>query len=221
MVVVAALASTLGISAANAEERQGPTPDAIALADERGYLIIDSSDGVHTSNGTFYATGELDEGTLVVISEPDGSLPGGITEADLATLVAARRSGDSSTPTNATSNELTDASIAPMSLYGWSANVSGWSGVWTGGSVWGWDPSAEVSYYFETSWWTYQTAVGQGLGYYEGYNGSQFGIWSKWYGLGSADSGGGGGVVPWGEVIGTKKFRAQCVNTATCSGGWE
>lgn len=40
----------------------------------------------------------------------------------------------------------------------------------------------------------------QGLGYYKGYNGSDFGLWSKYYLINSGTSG--TNSVPWGNVSG-------------------
>lgn len=60
-----------------------------------GYVVLDpGASGVVAPDGTFLPTGDLPEGTLVVVREPDGSLPGGISLAELEELLAAQARGD-------------------------------------------------------------------------------------------------------------------------------
>ncbi len=60
--------------------------------------------------------------------------------------------------------------------------------------------------------------MGQGIGYYQGYYGSTFGVWSQWYDLGNSD--GGGAFVPWGQVIANEQFKAMCAQTFFCWGNF-
>lgn len=60
----------------------------------------------------------------------------------------------------------------------------------------------------------------QGLGFYRGYYGSQFGVWEKWYYVGNTGFAETGAAVPWGNVAATKKFKAICTITLTCFGNW-
>lgn len=77
-----------------------------------------------------------------------------------------------------------------------------------------------MTYNFNVTFGSNQSAGGQGLGYYQGYNGSEFGVWSKWYGLGIATSGSNGGAtVPWGEVLAVAKFKARS-NTIHAATGY-
>ena len=79
-----------------------PGPDVVALAaeaDARGYIIVYPGDAIASSDAVFLETGPISRDTLVVVAEPDGSLPGGMTEADVAELVAQRRADASQTVT--------------------------------------------------------------------------------------------------------------------------
>jgi hypothetical protein len=85
-------------------------------------------------------------------------------------------------------------------------------------SIIGTDWSARAQYNFDTANGFSQTAVGLGKGHYQGYNGSTFGVWTTYYGVGSADDGGGGASVPWGEVADNEGFKAECATTTICWG---
>ncbi len=80
-VAVAMMASTA--SAGAAEE--------VVAEPEQDYVIVDPRNAVSTSEGTFYPTGPLDDDTVVVVANDDGTLPGGLSEARLGELLA---SGD-------------------------------------------------------------------------------------------------------------------------------
>lgn len=74
----------------------GPTPNPVPVqaptaadSGSGGYVIVHPTE---TSGGTFYPTGSIDSDTTVVIAEPDGSLPGGLTEDQIAALIASQSS---------------------------------------------------------------------------------------------------------------------------------
>lgn len=198
-----------------------PTPASAsgdALNTSPDFLILYPEDGVEEADGaTFYPTGEIDEDTVLVIADADGSLPGDISEAQLQRMLSSRSpeavsaglgiqvaTENGQAPLTARTPEIT-----PYAAHTWIAGVS-WSGAFNGGSIWGYDSSAKVSYVFNVTQATNQKAAGQGLGYYTGYNGSQLGTWAKWYGLGIASDGSaGGGTVPWGSVVATAQFKAK------------
>ncbi|MBD7982773.1 hypothetical protein [Oerskovia merdavium] len=181
------------------------------------YLVLYPEDGLEEGGATFYPTGELDEDTVVVIADADGSLPGDISEAQLQSMLSSRSPAAVSAALGiqgATENgqaplAARTSDITPYAAHTWTAGVS-WSGAFTGGSIWGYDSSAKVSYVFNVTPGTNQKAAGQGLGYYSGYNGSEFGMWAKWYGVGIASDGSAGGAtVPWGKVIATAQFKGK------------
>jgi hypothetical protein len=181
-----------------------------------GYVIVQPSDAISVDgNRTFYPTGPISDSTLVVIAEPDGSLPGGVTEAQLNN-VATQRELVGASP----SSSATTAAVAMNNTYeGWSS--VNWSQEFVGASVIGLNDSTVLYYSFNVNAFTSQTNAGQGLGYYRGYNGSTFGVWSQWYGLGSATPGAMRQTsVPWGNVAAVAKFKVKCATTTVCGGHW-
>lgn len=193
---------------ARAEEQT--SAERARAADQAGYIIVDPQDAVAVDGRTFYPTGPISDETIVVIPDPDGSLPNGLTEATLKEFVAQR-----ATVTSAASSDVG----LMATQYSYIATSAGWSGAYTGGSIIGWDAYATVWYNFTAARGTSQRNAGSGLGFYQGYNGSEFGTWSAWYHLGTATaSTTGGGSVPWGNVAATAKFRGWCATTNACGG---
>lgn len=92
LLVVAALL-VAGGTGAQAEDRASDEP---GLVRGEGFVIIDpgSAQSQVSAKGTFYPTGEVSPGTLVVIRNDDGSLPGDISVAELEELIAAQAEGD-------------------------------------------------------------------------------------------------------------------------------
>ncbi len=205
----------------------GPASAAVNdVANSEGYVIVEASQGITTEDGaTFYPTGPIRSDTLIVIAEPDGSLPDGLTEAKLSEIVAQQRAQQRPAATErlgfTVATDNTDAAAGPSltaAKRAYAATSAGWSSEFTGGSVFGFDWSATVQYNFWAAGFTSQRNAGQGLGYYRGYKGGTYGIWSQWFYLGSATSSGGGSSVPWGNVIGTAKFKARCSTSTLCTG---
>lgn len=188
---------------------------ADADADARGYLIVQESAGKVSEGGTFFETGPISEDTLLVIANSDGSLPAGVSTELLSSIASERRAAvepESEVPQNATTDTTT---------YSWSATSTEQSGDYTGGSLIGMSDTTRAVYPFSTAAGFAQGAAGSGLGFYRGYNGSEFGAWSRYYGLGATTSVGISKAIPWGNVAATKKFRAQCANTVVCWGDWD
>jgi len=222
-VAVAVGFTFVGLTPANAStDPVSPSPtDTLsrqaAAADEQGYIILGQDDGTQTAGGVFYPTGDISPDTLIVIADDDGSLPDGLTEAKLESLVAAKRAEPEARSSVGTAGPVTPLSTT---IYSWSAFSSGYSSPFTGGSVWGTSDSLRVGYSFATVAGYNQRASGQGLGFYRGYNGSQFGVWEKWYYIGTTGSSYVTSTVPWGNVAATKKFMAICTQTVSCWGDW-
>lgn len=186
-----------------------------ADADALGYLVVKESEGKASEVGTFFETGPISEDTLLVITNSDGSLPAGIT-TELLNSIASERKAAVRRVSDVTQDATTDATS-----YSWSATSTEQSGDYTGGSLIGISDSTRAVYSFSTAAGFAQGAAGSGLGFYRGYNGSDFGVWSRYYGLGATTSVGISKAIPWGNVAATKKFRAQCANTAVCWGDWD
>ncbi len=219
MVAVAVSTALVGAAATPLGAEAPPVDryEAMATAaDERGYIIVSSEDSVRGEDeSVFFPTGPISEGTLVVVALPDGSLPGGLTVAKLDQLVAEKRSR------NSLQGGGGGGTLLSNFPYAYAATSTGMSSAYTGQSLIGADPTAVASYVFNAQINSTQLNAGQGLGYYRGYNGSVFGTWQAWYnlGTGSADQVG-GGTAPWGEVAAVEKFRARCVTTTVCNGGF-
>jgi hypothetical protein len=179
-----------------------------------GYVIVNLADSVKKDGATFYPTGAISSSTVVVIPNADGSLPNGLTRSSLNALGVSRLQSE-------LSPEPSEASITlptPAANYAYAAASTGYSRNYQGPNLIGYNSTTTVYYGFYAASETSQRNVGQGLGYYYGYNGSQLGEWSQFYALGSATSDGGGHSVPWGEVEANTEFRAQCATTTVCGG---
>lgn len=182
-----------------------------------GYFIINLSSGVQVGNATFYPTGHLPEGTIAVVPEPDGSLPA--TRTQLDQIVAAKARGDAITVQRIQA-EIALGDMQPaVECHSYVAPYHAWSGDYTGGGVIGLTESARVTYSFGVTEGTNQQAAGQGLGYYYGYNGSDFGLWKAWYTIGTATSGENAvASLPWGESIGRAHFMAYSIALSLATG---
>jgi len=67
---------------------------------------------------------------------------------------------------------------------------------------------------------TNQQALGQGRGWWRGYNGSEFGVWAKWS-IGLATSMNPQQYrVPWGQVMATTSFKAYSTMIFLAQGVW-
>jgi hypothetical protein len=226
VIAIALLMASAPASSAVETGAAGPTEvkTATKLDESTGYVIIDRAKGVKKGDATFYPTGPISADTMVVITEPDGSLPNGLTVAQLDTIAAGRAAAKSSnSATSGLSSNISvtaSGTVTLLGTWGYSANSTGWT-VATGGTNIGWNDSARVGYAWTVQQGTSQNNAGSGLGYYRGYLGSTFGTWSQWYGLGYATSDAAGyGTVPWGSVTATMQFRARCGSSTICSGLW-
>lgn len=65
---------------------------------------------------------------------------------------------------------------------------------------------------------TNQQACLEGIGFYRGYNGSSFSIWSRYYSLGCGQSN--AGSVPWGNTMALPSVRARSMSVIHIANGW-
>ncbi len=173
------------------------------------YVVAIHGPGVvHQADGTaFYPTGKLAAGTIMVIPNEDGTLPGGMSISEIA------RRANSSTTMAAASSCLGGTYLTTLNT--WTSVQTATNCVVIGSST------GTVSYWFGIAPGTNGSALGQGLGYYQGYNGSTFGIWAKWYGLGMASDGlPGGATLPWVNVAANPKFMAMGMSIVPAMGNW-
>lgn len=99
--------------------------DANLVADAVGYIIVGHEDAIRADAGTFYPTGKISEDTLVVIANPDGSLPGGLTEASLQFAVSQRGAAEGRGTVLPLTSEVTDGIVTPMDTGAYAANSAG------------------------------------------------------------------------------------------------
>ncbi len=134
----------------------------------------------------FHPTGTVSDDTLVVIPNDDGTLPFGLTSAEVEEFAAlSPTSGDAALATLIPPEAVAASAISPAainSVHPYTATAV-WSAAYSGNNIWGWDDTARVSYTFSVTEATNQQAAGQGLGHYRGDNGSEMAVWSAWYGF--------------------------------------
>lgn len=193
-----------------------------------GYVIVDPGKKVVAANGaTFYPTGALDSETLIVIPNDDGTLPGGLKESELKTLVAEARSRShvmanvARVTLTSVTPEMSPASMSSaMASFTYAASSTGWSTQYYGSSKIGASSTTKMRYWFNANSGGAQNS-GSGWGHYTGYNGGVFGLWSVYYNLGTTPAGGEKMFdVPWGNVMDITRFRARCATTTVCGGYW-
>ena len=210
--VILVSASILAISAlagpaANAASGPNAGPaNTSSVVRGNGFIVVDPNGPgvVHQGDATFIPTGPLDANTRIVVKNDDGTLPGGQT-----------LSGLSNSATSGITPMYWCGSFSYMSApYTWTAPLVSQCALF--GS-----PGLQLSYTFTVTAETNQMAEAQGLGFYTGYNGSEFGVWQQWYNLGTADSTSlGGWTVPWGNVEAYPKFRARSLMPSYAIGFW-
>lgn len=135
----------------------------------------------HEGDATFYPTGPIDEDTVVVIPSESTGAEGGFS-----TKACAPRSF-----------------LAPPLK--WSAAVKATC------SYWGTKESVKKTYSWSVVPGSNQHACTQGLGFYRGYNGSQMGVWAKWYNLGCGTQG--ANAVPWGNTAADPQMKGKSTST--------
>lgn len=204
--IVGALLATVILSALTT-----PGVSAAAPSAQRSVLVIPALDvsASHSPDGSaFFPTGPLPAGTLLVIAEQDGSLPGGLA---LQALPGGTAQQAAATP-------------PPVECYGgtYLAFLNTWTSVRTASNcVHIGTSTGTATYWFGVMDGTSQVAAGQGLGYYQGYSGTTFGVWAKWYDLGSASDGSSASrTIPWTNVAANPKFKAMGISIFPAVGNW-
>jgi hypothetical protein len=197
-----------------------------------GYVIVNPASAVTNGDSTFYPTGKIGSDTLIVIPNPDGSLPGGLTRATMPAFVAklnAQGSGAaainlgvaaSSAPASSSAQATPQSSGTYPHAY-IAGSASSWGTTYTGNNEAGGSSDVRIYYSWNTQSETSAVVPGEGRGYYTGYQGSVYGIYSAWYQFGSAKADeDGSGSVPWGKVLSYTEFRAKCAGASVCGGYW-
>lgn len=191
-------------------------------------VVIAENGVVHPDGRTFYPTGLIDETTQVIIPDASGQLPGGLSHSMAKEILATQ--GDVAllaSVASAQARSLLTVSPAGKSSLAWSAAFCcRWATYAHPTSFAGSDESSRMRYWFGVQPSTQQWACTQGRGYYRGYSGSEFGVWSKWYNTGCAKSGHASKktYVPWGYVWANPKMKFQSQHfgaIATGLWGWE
>lgn len=170
---------------------------------DRGIYVSDEA-GKAVGDSTFYELPESAKGALIIapeVAKDLGLKRGKVSKADETWVFDAATKSKGKT-------------VKPISPQLQAA--SGWTNFWAplGG---GWSPvirrttvhnHVSEKYY---SWYVASTASGTacglGSGYYTGYNGSTFGFWKSWYGLGCGTRS--TVRVPWNNVMAYPEFQAR------------
>ncbi len=180
-----------------------------------GYVVIDASKAKEGPGGSrFFPTGKLDPSVTVVIAED------GVDE-----LVQAFRHEPTLSEVAAIMEkaQLDEPEIQPMATHSYVAYQGHYGAEFVGSAVMGMNDSTRVYYGFNVHHNTTMQACGKGLGYYQGYNGSEMGVWQSWYGLGCTSTtsyGSAGASVPWGNVMAVKKFKAASTGFMATGSWW-
>ncbi len=198
VVSVLALASSGMASAAAAPQDAKSAPAYIIAHPSVTVPSTASSTGVET----FYPTGDVGPDTVIVLAETDGTLPGGLSEAEIANKIA---TGDT---------QFTgQTAAAPMKASSSTAWISGKCAL--GNTYTQTSPgiSRDIGGAVTYTWWvTAGSATASMKGFYRGYFGSEMGVWQSWYGTGLAsasDAALSTKVVPWDNVLALAEMRAQ------------
>jgi hypothetical protein len=202
------------------------------------YVVIQPGDGIVQGDRTFYEVAGGSSSTFAIFAREDGSLPYGVTTGALDRMIRAgvsardgfeRLAARSTSGTDvqrtqalASDDVIRIARTSPNDAYGTIGTT--WSRAWRSTIyVMGRTRDTRVWYSCNVAPNTSQVNVGQGLGYYWGFNSTTrtYGYFSSWYDLGSASPRFPGGTsVPWGQVSAYPQFRARCASTVGCAGYW-
>lgn len=193
------------------------------------FILDDSAPGVeHVGDSTFYPLPDGYEDAMVVTAEVAEDLGvdsvGAISESEAKALT---KSIASSSEIAASTPEQDAAEVAEMKSSLATPNAaaaSAWTDFYTppGGSYGSWYqrntvliPQGDIRkvYSWQMNPGSNSQVCGQGIGWYRGYNGSDFGTWSSAYNLGCGASG--SADVVWDNAAAYPKFRAKASYTLT------
>lgn len=199
-------ASFGGVSAASASPAGG-TAQLPDTASDKGIYVV-AEDGIPVGDSTFMPLPEVARGALIItpeVAKDLGLKSGKVSKAEESRVVDAASKAKSKTSAEPSAELQAVASSAWTNF--WAPIGGGWSPVIQRNGV---HNHTSEKYY---SWYVASTANGtvctQGTGYYTGYNGSTFGLWKSWYGLGCGTSG--NVRVPWDNVMAYPEFQARAM----------
>lgn len=199
-VSLAALGSVAASATALSSSGEVGGGDAVVARGE-GYVVVDASSEavIEVDGAEFYPIDSLAEGDTIFVAE-NGILPDGraVEQMEENPHVGAGNGG----------------ALARASR-GYGALMGAWTGALQGDVAWGSKYTTYMNYTFSTVSPKSMIACGQGRGWYRGYNGSTFGLWAKWYGLGCTSTSNTAprvASVPWTDVVANKQFKAAGAN---------
>lgn len=216
--VVIAAVLTLAWVQAPAMASPSAAPPKPQVQTGKGYVKVKESSGVRVGSGTFYALPEGSKNDLIIVTDDAGNIPGGVTAEQLVAI--AQSGSQAAAPVASSGKAIGTQAVALANFYNYSALPYTWTPAYSGTYVMG-ASGARWIYWFSVTSGSNQSAAGQGQGWYRGYNGGSFGVWSYWYGLGVAtDGSNGGGNVPWDGVAAYAKFKAYSNVNHLAAGYW-
>lgn len=189
-----------------------------------GLVVVNPDLAQPGVNGSiFYPTGEISADTRVVVPDDQGLFLGNLTFNEVkASATTKSADGVLALMKDMQARNASSVVITPFAAQMvWSAAPNSWGPIitHTSGMI-GTSDNATVRYGYSVQEGTNQSGYAQGLGYYRGYNGSQFGTWSAWYSLGySTSNSPGGATVPWGNTMGVPKFQGKSTSLVHMANG--
>lgn len=174
------------------------------------YVLDESTSGAQkVGNSAFYPLPESSKDALVVIGDVASDL--GVKKTGALSSAESVQFKDKLSAAAASQPIAEALKVAPEPEYddgstSWYAPPGGAWGPWHQRRIS--QMSADGKYYsWQVDFSSSPSVCGQGMGYWRGYNGSQFGLWEKVYPLGCGK--GGYKRVPWDNVLAYPKFQAQ------------
>lgn len=226
LIIGVALATILGAGSiaapANAAQSTAATAVDTSAATPSDTFVVDPSTAEASGDATFYPLPKSAEDSLIVM--PDmaaevGIKPGFVNpkdEARVRTALAAANDQQAKAPTI---TMATNATVSPMVSYNVDFTLLPLQQInsqWKSGYI-GFTADSRKIYNFAINQGGGKVAF-QGLGYYKGYNGSDFGLWSRYYLVNSGTSG--TKSVPWGNVSGRPAAIIKDTTPYYCIGRW-
>ena len=185
------------------------------LSDQE-YVILDAESAVHFRDGSvFYPTGDTPEGALLVIpDEETGELPLSIEAIEVLAETGSMAKAEQVERTGTAARLESQSYVAAP--YAWSGTYTSSNTIHVpvGGSSYGIG--------FKVTEGSNQQACGQGRGAYRGYYGSNFGVWTKWYGAGCAisNSNASASIPMTSNTLTNGRFKAMSTVPHLATGWW-
>ena len=188
--------------------------NASGMKDKHDGIFVISENAAHSETvdgATFYPLPDDAKNSLIVLPEVAKDvhvLPGKVAKSE-ETRIRSKITDRAKLSTETTELTPTITPMASTSLTSfWVPIGNGWTGEIRGNTYLMGSAGKTYSWFMDGS--SNTTACAQGVGYYQGYNGSSFGLWRAWYDIGCGRSAVVG--VPWDNVSAYPTIRARSIS---------